>query len=261
VWFRDYRSPPARGISAALAASRLTCLVAPGSVAAVMRIVFLGAPGSGKGTQAQRLIDRHGIPQISTGDLLRAHVRNGTELGRRAKAIMAAGQLVDDATMLGMVRERLREPDAARGFILDGFPRTTPQAEGLETLLSELAQPLDAVVLFDVAPEKLVKRISGRRSCQDCGLVFNVHTAPPPSPPPCGGKCQSPRLVQRPDDEESTVARRLAVYEAQTQPLVDWYRGRGLLQQVDADAELSVVTERVEQALAQSRARSTSPSA
>jgi adenylate kinase len=214
-----------------------------------MRIVFLGAPGSGKGTQAQRLIERHGIPQISTGDLLRAHVREGTELGRRAKAVMDAGQLVDDTTILGMVRERLSRSDAARGFILDGFPRTIPQAEGLATLLAEIGKPLDAVILFDVDPALLVKRISGRRSCQDCGRVFNVHTAPVPVPPPCNGQCTAPRLIQRPDDAEETVTTRLGVYEAQTAPLVGFYRERGLLKTVQADAPLAEVTSRVEAAL------------
>jgi len=214
-----------------------------------MRIVFLGAPGSGKGTQAQRLIERHGIPQISTGDLLRAHVREGTELGRRAKSVMDAGQLVDDTTILGMVRERLAQADAARGFILDGFPRTIPQAEGLATLLAEIGKPLDAVILFDVDPALLVKRISGRRSCQDCGRVFNVHTAPVPVPPPCNGQCTAPRLIQRPDDAEETVTKRLGVYEAQTAPLVGFYRERGLLKTVQADAPLAEVTSRVEAAL------------
>ncbi len=211
-----------------------------------MRIVFLGAPGSGKGTQSQRLVERHGIPQVSTGDLLRAHVRDGTELGRRAKAVMDAGKLVDDATILGMVRDRLAQPDAARGFILDGFPRTIPQADGLGDLLARLGCPLDAVILFNVDPVKLVRRISGRRSCQDCGRVFNIHTAPPGTPPHCGQCNDQPRLVQRPDDNEATVAQRLAVYEAQTRPLVDYYRARGLLREIDADAELDDVTARLE---------------
>lgn len=214
-----------------------------------MRIVFLGAPGSGKGTQSQRLTERRGIPQISTGDLLRAHVRDGTELGRRAKTVMDAGQLVDDATILGMVRERLAQPDASKGFILDGFPRTLPQAEGLEQLLGEIGRPLDAVILFNVESALLVKRISGRRSCQDCGRVFNVHTAPVPTPPPCSGQCTTPRLVQRPDDAEATVAKRISVYEQQTSPLVGFYSGKGLLRSIDADAALEVVTARVEQAL------------
>ena len=215
-----------------------------------MRIVFLGAPGSGKGTQSQRLVERHGIPQVSTGDLLRVHVREGTELGRRAKAVMDAGQLVDDATILGMVRERLAAPDAARGFILDGFPRTVPQAEGLDQMLAAIGQPLDAAVLFDVDPGLLVKRISGRRTCEDCGRVFNVHTAPPPSPPPCGGQCGTPRLVQRPDDKEETVARRLAVYDEQTRPLAGFYEQRGLLRSIDAEGDLPTVTARLEAALA-----------
>jgi len=214
-----------------------------------MRIVFLGAPGSGKGTQSQRLVERHGIPQISTGDLLRTHMRDGTELGRRAKAVMDAGKLVDDVTILGMVRDRLAQPDAARGFILDGFPRTIPQADGLGAMLDQLGRPLDAVILFNVDPVKLVQRISGRRSCQDCGRVFNIHTAPPGTPPNCSQCDDKPRLVQRPDDNEATVARRLAVYEEQTRPLVDYYRAMGLLREIDADAELDAVTARVEQLL------------
>ena len=215
-----------------------------------MRIVFLGAPGSGKGTQSQRLVESHAIPQVSTGDLLRAHVKDGTELGRRAKAVMDAGQLVDDATILGMVRERLAAPDAARGFILDGFPRTIPQAEGLDGMLAQVGQPLDAVIQFEVQPELLVQRISGRRSCQDCGRVFNVHTAPVPTPPPCGGQCTTPRLVQRPDDTEATVAKRLAVYVEQTAPLIGFYERKGLLRKVEAEGELATVTARVEAALA-----------
>ena len=215
-----------------------------------MRIVFLGAPGSGKGTQSQRLVESHAIPQVSTGDLLRAHVKDGTELGRRAKAGMDAGQLVDDATILGMVRERLAAPDAARGFILDGFPRTIPQAEGLDVMLAQIGQPLDAVIQFEVQPELLVQRISGRRSCQDCGRVFNVHTAPVPTPPPCGGQCTTPRLVQRPDDTEATVAKRLAVYVEQTAPLIGFYERKGLLRKVEAEGELATVTARVEAALA-----------
>lgn len=215
-----------------------------------MRIVLLGAPGSGKGTQAQRLIDRHGVPQISTGDLLRAAVAAGTELGRRAKAIMDAGKLVDDATMLGIIRERLGQPDAQRGFILDGFPRTIAQADGLHALLGELGQPLDAVVLMEVDPDQLFKRLTGRRTCRKCQRVFNVYTAPPSVPPPCGGQCETPDLFQRPDDSEETIGKRLAVYEAQTRPLVDYYRGRGMLRVVDAEGDIDAVTRRLEQALA-----------
>jgi adenylate kinase len=215
-----------------------------------MRIVLLGAPGSGKGTQAQRLIDRHGVPQISTGDLLRAAVAAGTELGRHAKSIMDAGKLVDDATMLGIIRERLGQPDVRRGFILDGFPRTIAQADGLHALLTELGQPLDAVVLMNVDPEQLFKRLTGRRTCRTCQRVFNVYTAPPSVPPPCGGQCETPDLFQRPDDSEETIGKRLSVYEAQTRPLVDYYRDRGMLRVVDAEGDIDAVTRRLEQALA-----------
>ncbi|MBV6415596.1 MAG: adenylate kinase [Steroidobacteraceae bacterium] len=212
-----------------------------------MRIVLLGAPGSGKGTQSQRLIERHGVPQISTGDLLRAAVKAGTPLGVHAKAIMDAGKLVDDATMLGIIRERLAKPDARKGFILDGFPRTIAQAEGLTRLLDELGTPLEAVVLMDVDYGKLVRRISGRRSCTHCGRVFNIHTAPPPA----GGCCEAPHLVQRPDDKEETVAKRLAVYDEQTKPLVAHYAAQGLLRMIDADADPEEVTHRLEAALAE----------
>ena len=214
-----------------------------------MRIVFLGAPGSGKGTQSQRLVERHGIPQISTGDLLRAHVREGTELGKRAKSVMDAGKLVDDATILGMVQERLGRPDAARGFILDGFPRTIPQADGLNAMLASIGQPLDVAILFNVDDDKLIKRISGRRTCEGCGRVFNIHTSPPGVAPHCTQCGDQPRLVQRPDDNEETVTRRLAVYNEQTRPLVDYYRSRGLLREIDADAEVDAVTTRIEQIL------------
>lgn len=210
-----------------------------------MRMVFFGAPGSGKGTQSQRLVERHGVPQISTGDLLRAAVKAGTPLGVHAKAIMDAGKLVDDATMLGIIRDRLGQPDARKGFILDGFPRTIAQAEGLTRLLDELGTPLDAVVLMDVDYDKLIKRISGRRSCTNCGRVFNIHTAPPPPE----GCCAASHLVQRPDDKEETVAKRLQVYDEQTKPLVAHYTGQGLLRMIDADAEMAEVTQRLEAAL------------
>jgi adenylate kinase len=220
-----------------------------------MRIVLLGAPGSGKGTQAQRLIERHQVPQISTGDLLRAAVAAGTPLGLRAKATMDAGKLVDDATMLGIIRERLAAPDAARGFILDGFPRTIPQADGLNALLAEIGQPLEAVVLMDVDRERLFRRLTGRRTCRTCGRVFNIYTAPPPDPPPCGGQCVAPDLFHRPDDSEATIAKRLEVYESQTRPLVEYYETRGLLVHVDAEGDIDAVTERLEKALARASGR------
>ncbi len=215
-----------------------------------MRIVLLGAPGSGKGTQAQRLIDKYAVPQVSTGDLLRAAVAAGTPLGRHAKATMDAGKLVDDATMLGIIRERLAAADATNGFILDGFPRTIPQADGLDALLAEIGQPLQAVVLMEVDAEQLFRRLTGRRTCRTCGRVFNVYTAPAPVPPPCGARCQAPDMFQRPDDSEATIGKRLEVYAAQTRPLVEYYGSRGLLVRVDAEGDIDVVTARLEAALA-----------
>ncbi|HEY0767400.1 MAG TPA: adenylate kinase [Steroidobacteraceae bacterium] len=216
-----------------------------------MRIVLLGAPGSGKGTQAQRLVQRLGIPQISSGDLLRSAVARGTELGRQAKAAMDGGRLVDDSLVLGMIRERLGEPDARRGFILDGFPRNLAQAHALERLLEALVQPLDAVVQLDVDYRELVRRISGRRSCADCGRVFNLLTCPPAVAHSelCPKTGAAHRLVQRPDDNEATVAERLRVYEEKTRPLIAFYRARGLLRVIDAEGDVDEVTRRLEQAL------------
>jgi adenylate kinase len=215
-----------------------------------MRIVLLGAPGAGKGTQSQRLVERAGIPQISTGDLLRAAVARGTELGRQAKEAMAAGRLVDDALVLGMIRERLGEKDARKGFILDGFPRNLAQAHALERLLADLKQPLDAVVQLEVDYGELVRRISGRRTCADCGRVFNLLTSPPPATREACPKTNAPhRLVQRPDDNEATVAERLRVYDEKTRPLIDFYRARGLLRVINAEGDVDAVTRRLAQAL------------
>jgi len=209
----------------------------------------MGAPGSGKGTQSQRLIERFGIPQISTGDLLRAAVARGTSYGLRAKAAMDSGQLVVDEIVLGIIRERLAEPDAARGFILDGFPRNLAQAEALASMLQGIGQPLDAVVLFEVDYAELVRRISGRRTCKLCGRVFNIHTAPPGTPPHCDRCDDKPPLEQRRDDEESTVKRRLAVYEEQTRPVAQHYAAQGLLHIIDANVGVEEVTRRLLAAL------------
>ena len=215
-----------------------------------MRIVLLGAPGSGKGTQSQRLVERVGIPQISTGDLLRAAVTKGTELGRRAKEAMDSGRLVDDSLVLGMIRERLGEPDTRKGFILDGFPRNLAQAHALDHLLEALKQPLDAVVQLEVDYGELVRRISGRRTCADCGRVFNLLTSPPTGANAhCPVTAQSHRLVQRPDDNEATVSERLRVYDEKTRPLIDFYRARGLLRVIDAEGDLDAVTRRLAQTL------------
>ena len=214
-----------------------------------MRIVLLGAPGSGKGTQAQRLVERAGIPQISTGDLLRAAVARGSELGRQAREAMEGGRLVDDALVLGMIRERLGEPDTRRGFILDGFPRNLAQAHALERLLEALGQPLDAVVQLEVDYRELVRRISGRRTCADCGRVFNMLTSPPAAGELCPKTAAPHRLTQRPDDNEATVAERLRVYDEKTRPLIDFYRARGLLRVIDAEGHVDEVTRRLARAL------------
>ena len=211
----------------------------------------MGAPGSGKGTQAQRLVKQFGIPQISTGDILRKHRQEGTELGKRADAIMAKGLLVDDATMLDIIRDRVAQPDAQGGFILDGFPRTQTQAEALTRLMNDLGTPLDAVVLFEVGDEELVRRISGRRTCSLCNKVFNIHTAPPPSPATdCVPDSTEHQLFQRKDDEEATVAERLRVYARQTQPVLSYYSDGGLLRTVRAEGALQDITQRLLDVLA-----------
>jgi len=217
-----------------------------------MRIVLLGAPGSGKGTQAQRLVREYQIPQISTGDLLRAAVAKGSPLGVRAREAMDAGRLVDDEIVLGMIRERLTESDAARSFILDGFPRNLKQAEALDRLLRELHKPLDVVVQMEVPYGELMRRISGRRTCSDCGCVFNVSdpTSAGAAQQPCASTGAPHRLFQRPDDNEATVAQRLKVYESQTAPLIDYYRNQGLLQWVNAEGDVEEVTRRVREILA-----------
>ena len=215
-----------------------------------MRIVLMGAPGSGKGTQAQRLVTQFHIPQISTGDILRQHRKDGTELGRRADAIMAAGKLVDDATMLEIIRERVARPDAQSGFILDGFPRTQPQAEALTTLMKDLGTPIDAVVLFEVGADELVRRISGRRTCSLCNKVFNIYSAPPTSPATdCAPGSSEHQLFQRKDDEEATVKARLRVYEENTRPVLSYYSDAGLLRTVSAEGTPEQITQRLLAAL------------
>jgi len=222
----------------------------------------MGAPGSGKGTQAQRLVSQFGIPQISTGDILRKHRKDGTELGKRADAIMAKGLLVDDATMLDIIRDRVAQPDARQGFILDGFPRTQPQAEGLSTLMRELGTPIDSVVLFDVGVEELVRRISGRRTCSLCNKVFNIYSAPPASPATdCVAGSSEHQLFQRKDDEEATVTERLRVYEQNTRPVLSYYSDAGLLRTVSAEGSLEQITQRVLAALKDEAPVSAKPAA
>jgi len=186
-----------------------------------MNLILFGPPGAGKGTQAAILADTYGLRKISTGDLLREAVREGTPLGQQARRYMDAGELVPDDVILGLVREVVAGDDTSRGFILDGFPRTIPQAEALDRMLAEIGRPLSAVAVLDVDDDVLVRRLSGRRTCSSCGAVYNVNTGEVPANgkcPRCGGE-----LIQRSDDEPATIRRRLQVYRDQTAPLLDYY--------------------------------------
>lgn len=205
-----------------------------------MVVILLGPPGVGKGTQAVRLADTVGWEHVSTGDLLRAARRDGTELGRKAQTFMDAGELVPDSLILDLVRDHLKGIAPEAGILFDGFPRTTAQAEGLERVLEGVERRVDRVVVFEASDEELVKRLSGRRSCPECGAVFNVHFTPPAKDgvcDRCGGK-----LVQRADDEAETVRRRLVVYQEQTAPLIAWYTKAGTrMARVDAAAGVDEV--------------------
>lgn len=207
-----------------------------------MNIVLLGAPGAGKGTQAAKLVEEFGTPHISTGDMLRAAVAAGTELGQKAKSYMDAGDLVPDDVIIGLVTERLQDDDTAAGFILDGFPRTSAQAVALDAELSKLGRPLDAALLIDVDPEVIVARLTSRRMCRDCGYIGSA--ADGDTCPKCGGE-----MYQRDDDNEATVRNRLDVYEKSTAPLIDYYRGCDLLVSIDGDRDPNVVYADVKQAL------------
>lgn len=205
-----------------------------------VRLVLLGPPGAGKGTQAERLARATGALHVATGDMFRQAVREATPLGRLAKSFMDRGELVPDDVTVGLVRERLSQEDAAGGFILDGFPRTRPQAEALDRLLSELGRPLTAVLELAVPDDEVVRRLSGRRVCEACGRNYHVEFDPPARPgvcDACGG-----RLVQRDDDREETVRRRLEVYRRDTLPLRDFYARRGLLRSVPASGRPEDVT-------------------
>ena len=232
------------------------CLTAAGHAGTLsrMRIVLLGAPGSGKGTQAQRLVARLGIPQISTGDLLRSALSHATPLGLRAKAAMDAGALVADEIVVGIIRERLGHADASRGYVLDGFPRNSAQARSLAAMLAGLGQPLDAVMLFEVDYAEIARRIAGRRSCPNCGTIYNVHDAATTGITHCRQCALAPELTQRPDDNEQTVARRLQVYDDQTRPLIEHYRAQRLLRTINAMGSVDEVEARLIAALSQGRA-------
>ena len=208
-----------------------------------MRIVLLGAPGSGKGTQAKLLVEKYKIPQMSTGDLLRAEVAAGTDLGKRAKAAMDAGQLVTDDVVLGMIQARLAKPDAKSGFILDGFPRNIPQAQSLDAMLARLGQPLQLALLVDVDTDVLLKRLTGRRTCGSCGAIYNIYFSAPRTANKCD-KCGS-ALSHRSDDNEQTVANRLKVYQQQTAPLVNYYKAQGKLRTVRGVGAVSAIFKNV----------------
>ncbi|MDR7556806.1 MAG: adenylate kinase [Armatimonadota bacterium] len=208
-----------------------------------MRLIFLGPPGAGKGTQARLLHEREGWPQISTGDMLRAAIAAGSALGREAAQYVQRGELVPDAVMIGLVAERLQQPDAAAGFVLDGFPRTLAQAEALEAVLTGLGRTLDRAVYFRASEETLIRRLSGRRVCQAAGHIYNVYSSPPRVP----GRCDvdGSVLLQREDDAPATVRRRLEVYREQTEPLLAFYRARGLYAELAADDDIETTYRRL----------------
>ena len=214
-----------------------------------MRLILFGPPGCGKGTQAKRLRESRGLAHLSTGDMLRAAVAAGNEVGKRAKAIMEAGELVPDEVVIGMIAERLDEPDSAAGFILDGFPRTLAQANALDALLAGKAMEIDLVIAFGVDDEALVARIAARFACADCGTVYNDLAKPTRVAGVCDS-CGGGAFVRRPDDKPETVRGRLHAYHAQTAPLLPWYRAKGLLTTVDGMAGIDAVTAEIGHALA-----------
>ncbi len=197
-----------------------------------MNLILLGGPGAGKGTQAKKLIDKYKIPQISTGDILRAAVKDGTEMGKKAKEYMDAGKLVPDEVVIGIIKDRLAQPDCKKGFILDGFPRTVPQAEALDKVLSSLSSKIDHVVSIDVDEEALVTRLTGRRTCKNaaCGQMFHIEYTPPKKAGVCD-KCGT-ELYLRDDDNETTVRSRLTTYNQATKPLIDYYSAKKLVRPI-----------------------------
>ncbi len=220
-----------------------------------MKLILIGAPGSGKGTQAKYLTEKYHIPQIATGELLRAAVTAQTPLGRQAKTIMTAGQLVPNDIVIGMIRERISRPDADQGFILDGFPRNIAQALALDDILDKLGKPVDAVLQFNVDAEVLRQRMTGRLTCISCGALFNLFTQPPVLDDKCD-HCGS-TLRHRSDDNEDTIERRLNIFETLTQPLSDHYKQKGILHVVEAHGGITDVTKRVKSALRGLRSKRT----
>ena len=212
-----------------------------------MRFILLGEPGAGKGTYSSVLINKFKIPQISTGDILRSAVKEGTPLGLEAQGFMKRGELVPDSVVIGLVRERLKQPDAAKGFILDGFPRTIAQAETLGEILKELGRPVNAVLKIEVGRDTLLTRLTGRRVCKACGAGFNVNTGLSPKKDGVCDKCGG-EVYQRADDERSTIENRLNVYQRDTAPLIEFYEKQGILKRIPCEGPLAEVLERFEKA-------------
>ncbi|HWU60730.1 MAG TPA: adenylate kinase [Ensifer sp.] len=210
-----------------------------------MRLILLGPPGAGKGTQAQRIVEKHGIPQLSTGDMLRAAVKAGTEIGKRAKALMDAGSLVNDDVVIGIVSERIDAPDCAKGFILDGFPRTLVQADATEEMLASKGMKLDVVIEMQVDDSVLVDRVSGRYTCANCGTGYHDRLQKPKVEGVCD-KCGSTEFKRRPDDNAETMTTRLRAYYKETSPLIGYYHAKGLLKSIDGMAEIDEVTASIE---------------
>jgi adenylate kinase len=214
----------------------------------VMNLILLGPPGAVKGTQAKMLVEDYGIPQISTGDILREAVKAGSPMGRQAKAFMDSGDLVPDDVVVGIVEERIQKADCKKGFMLDGFPRTTAQADALKSMLDKRDRKIDHVICIQVDNEELIRRLSGRRTCRNCMTTFHVEFNPPKQSGVCD-RC-SGELYQRDDDKEEAIRARLKTYENQTQPLIDYYRKEGLLRAVDGQGDVKEIYARIREAMA-----------
>lgn len=208
-----------------------------------MRLILLGPPGAGKGTQAKRLVEKYGIPQISTGDMLRAALKAGTQLGKEAKTYMDAGKLVPDSVVVGLIEERIKDADCANGFMLDGFPRTVAQADSLKSVMDKAGLKIDHVVSIEVANEELVERLTGRRTCRSCGSGYHVQFDPSKVEGVCD-KC-SGELYQRDDDKEETIRNRLKVYADQTEPLIAYYKAAGVLRPIAGTGSIDEIFARI----------------